>query len=314
MVIRMKDNNVFIFSGQNSFYSGIGENLFSNNKLVKTIYEEAEDISGLPLRKLSSKTCLDLEKQKKYIQLLIVTYQIAMYSLIKRYLDDDSGMFAGHSLGEYSALVCANKISFPQMIKLIKKRSEIMFNELSEKNTIMVAVSVNNTNEFYNRVNMAKGIYIACFNTQHQCVIGGKNIKVMDFLQQNNIKNLYNKYSVLNVLGAFHTPIVKKVADNLFENYLNLSINKEQKNTVFSCYQGDIHLSHEIGMNLYFQNYMPVEWENILENILEFQGLSIYEIGPKAIAGKLQYSQNISRYLLFSEDNLIGDKYGIFKT
>jgi [acyl-carrier-protein] S-malonyltransferase len=127
----------FILPGQGSQYVGLGNDLYAKNPIARELFEKADDILGVPLSKICFAGPQDELRQTKNTQPAIFLHSIILSKLIGR---DDVAMVAGHSLGEYSALVFAGALTFEDGLKLVRLRGELMHRAGEEQKGTMAAV------------------------------------------------------------------------------------------------------------------------------------------------------------------------------
>ena len=114
---------IFVFPGQGSQYSGMGKDWFANFSKAKETYEEASDSLGIDVAKLCFEGSDEELSQTANTQPALLTTSVAMFRSLEI---DKNAIFAGHSLGEYSALVAAGALSLSSAVKLVRKRGELM--------------------------------------------------------------------------------------------------------------------------------------------------------------------------------------------
>ena len=188
-----------IFPGQGSQIIGMGKEFYDNYELVKRLFKEADDTLGFSLTKLileGPKENLDLTINTQPA-IFLVSYSI--FSLVKKEFNIDlhkAKYFAGHSLGEYSALASAGYLSFQETIKLLRKRGDAMQNAVPNGSGGMVAILGSNLKiiEKILKDNQNKiSVQIANDNSEGQIVLSGKNTD-LDILMEICKKKKYQKY------------------------------------------------------------------------------------------------------------------------
>ncbi|MDC0150932.1 ACP S-malonyltransferase, partial [Candidatus Pelagibacter sp.] len=188
-----------IFPGQGSQLVGMGKEFYDKYDLVKDLFKEADDVLKLPLSKIileGPKADLDLTANTQPA-IFLISYSI--FNLVKKEFNIDLNQakyFAGHSLGEYSALASAGYLNFSDTIKLLKIRGEAMQNAVPKGEGGMLAVlgsSVEVIEKILQENKKDFTAQIANDNSEGQIVLSGKNIdldKLIDVLKLNNIKNI----------------------------------------------------------------------------------------------------------------------------
>ena len=213
-----------IFPGQGSQIVGMGKEFFDKYSLVKNLFKEADDVLGISLSKIifeGPKEELDFTINTQPA-IFLVSYSI--FKVIKEEFNinlNEAKYFAGHSLGEYSALSSAGYLSFSETIKLLRVRGEAMQNAVPKGEGGMIVVlgsTVENIENILeeNKKNLISEI--ANDNSNGQIVLSGKNNdlnKLMEVLKLNNIKNMK-----LPVSAPFHCKLMRP-AQTIMEEALN---------------------------------------------------------------------------------------------
>ena len=197
-----------IFPGQGSQIIGMGKEFFDKYDLVKNLFKDADDALGFSLSKIileGPKEELDLTSNTQPA-IFLISYSI--FTVIKDEFKinlNQAKYFSGHSLGEYSALSCANYLSFRDTIKLLKKRGDAMQNAVPKGIGGMVAVlgsTIENIEKILQENQKSFDVEIANDNSDGQIVLSGKNIdldKLIEVLKTHGIKNIK-----LPVSAPFH--------------------------------------------------------------------------------------------------------------
>ena len=198
--------------------------------------------------------------------------------------------FAGHSLGEYSALCCGNAITFEQTIKLLKLRGEAMQNAVPSGKGGMIAIlgkSIDDINNILEENRDRFVCYLANDNSNGQAVISGliKDIKMLeDLLSKKNIK-----FVNLSVSAPFHCPLMKNATEEMRELINNTEFKNPMVDIVSNVTANPLSKSEEIKNFLIEQIEKPVRWRESINNMISLGVTSFIEIGPgKVLSGLIK--------------------------
>ena len=279
-----------IFPGQGSQMIGMGKEFFDKYDLVKNLFKEADDVLDFSLSKIileGPKNELDLTTNTQPA-IFLISYSI--FSVIKEEFKIDlnkAKYFAGHSLGEYSALSCANYLSFAETIKLLKFRGNSMQNAVPKGEGGMVAVLGSNIETIENILKENQNTFkaeIANDNSDSQIVLSGKNIeldKLLEVLKSSSIKNIK-----LPVSAPFHCKLMNKST-----NEMKIELEKvnflDGANTLISNVTADeISDKNELKSLLINQIESRVRWRESVVNMINKGIDQFIEIGPgKVLSG-----------------------------
>ena len=275
-------DKVFLFSGQGSQYVGMGKLLFNKFDFAKKIYNISNEILEYDIKEISFIDDGKLLNQTKHTQPAIFIYSIILDFFLK-----DNGYrpiaFSGHSLGEYSALVSANIVSFDDALYIIKKRASKMQNIGKEKPGKMAAIINNSVPEILEAIKKYKNeIVIANYNTPLQTIVSGDK-KCIEDLIANAKKNNIRKIIPLKVSGAFHSPLMKSARIYL-EKFIKSTKFDDTKVPIYQnfCPRKNFN-SKEIKNNIINQLDQPVRWVDTIQNMKKDGYKEYIEVGPKNI-------------------------------
>ena len=278
-----------VFPGQGSQNIGMGRDFNNNFEIAKIAYEEIEDYSQINLRKIifeNEDSKLDLTQ---FTQICIFA---TSYVIFKTYLSETDlklnniNVMMGHSLGEYTALACSNKVSLKECTIILKKRGELMNNAVIEVDTGMVALIGKDSNYVQKIIDDNNlEIEIANDNSPLQIVISGEKkelSKSKDLFLDLGIK----KFVELNVSAAFHSKFMYQAQEKLSE-YINLLNFLENKINIISNYDANIYNDNiSIKKNLQLQMANKVNWTESIKKLEEIGENDILEFGPgKVLSG-----------------------------
>ncbi|RLA37145.1 MAG: [acyl-carrier-protein] S-malonyltransferase [Gammaproteobacteria bacterium] len=251
-------NILFLFPGQGSQYRGMGSDLHGEYKTARKVYEQASGVLGYDIAELSFSDPEEKLNLTRYTQPALLTHSVACLEVFRDLTDDaiKPNMAAGHSLGEYSALVAAGAVSFEDALKLVQKRGELMGTH-GEGEMTAFPLEVNAIRPLAERHHCA----VAGCNLPDQTVVGGKG-EDLEALEQEVTENFPRKRPVrLKTEGAFHTYYMVEAArcyrDVLAATGFDLSGVR-----VLSNFTGGYHDPDPVAIRsrLFFQLFHPVMW------------------------------------------------------
>ena len=279
-----------IFPGQGSQTIGMGKEFFDKFELVKELFKEADSILNIPLSQIileGPKNDLDLTINTQPA-IFLISYSI--YNVIKKEFNIDlskAKYFAGHSLGEYSALSCSGYLNFSDTLKLLRARGDAMQNAVPKGEGGMLAVLGSSIEKIEKILNENKEKFkteIANDNSEGQLVLSGKNSeleKLTEVLKLNNIKNIK-----LPVSAPFHCQLMNK-ATEIMKNEIEKVNFQDSKNILISNVTGEEILNKDqLKILLIQQIENRVRWRESVINMIN-KGINHFiEIGPgKVLSG-----------------------------
>ena len=275
----MKD--AWIFPGQASQKVGMGKDLFENTKIGKKYYEIANDLLDTDIQSVSFNGPEELLKKTKYTQpaIFIISTIIGQIMIENGYSADG---VAGHSLGEYSALVVAGAFDFVSGLELVKLRSESMHNAGKINPGTMAAIigmSANEVETLCNRNSPDQLVVAANYNTENQIVVSG-HIEAIESLI-NKAKEYGARMAVpLNVSGAFHSPLMIPAREELADKLDSIEILDINIPLYSNVDAKPITKGKDIKNSLIRQLESPVLWYNSIQQMIKDGYNSFIEIGP----------------------------------
>jgi [acyl-carrier-protein] S-malonyltransferase len=277
----------YLFPGQGSQFVTIGKDLYESYPQINDLYNKANEIMGQDLSSISFEGPEDKLKQTQITQPAIFVHSMAVYELTKNDFSPPSAV-AGHSLGEYSALVAAGSLSFEVGLGLVKIRGELMQKAGTDQPGTMGAIiglSAEVIAEICDSLSSTGIVRAANFNSPGQIVISGDVEAVraaMDLARQKGAKRAVE----LVVSGAFHSPLMEGAAEGLSEALKKAEIKNAQVPVYTNVTARPATESSEIRDLLFKQLTHPVRWEEIIINMATDKIEKFYEIGPgKVLTG-----------------------------
>tara|TARA_B100001250_G_scaffold399103_1_gene408122 strand:- start:343 stop:1269 length:927 start_codon:yes stop_codon:yes gene_type:complete len=279
-----------IFPGQGSQIVGMGKNFFDRFDVVKNLFKEADDTLGFSISNLildGPKKDLDLTINTQPA-IFLISYSI--FNVVKKEFNLDlnsAKYFAGHSLGEYSALACAEYLDFAETLKILRIRGDAMQNSVPQGEGGMIAV-LGSTVEIIEKIMHAHSesfkVQIANDNSEGQIVLSGKTIdleKLIHILKENSIKNIK-----LPVSAPFHSDLMKNATKIMKEELNKLKFRNGKNKLISNVTANEIDDSGELKNLLIKQIENRVRWRESVINMIENDVNHFIEIGPgKVLSG-----------------------------
>ena len=288
-----------LFPGQGSQIVGMGSEFFNNFEKVKKIFNEADEKLNFPISKLILNGPEDKLQLTQNTQpaILIVSYSIFRIMVEEFNFDlKKIKFFAGHSLGEYSALVCAGSLNFHDALYLLYERGKAMQEAVPVGKGAMIAVlgiKIDEVRELINKsqINGSGICEIANDNAEGQVIISGDNESVNKFqlfLKEKKIKSI-----PLKVSAPFHCSLMKPAAESMTEKINNTNFNNPNFDIVSNVKALPEKNAKNIKSLLIDQIFNAVKWRESIINISENGVSTFVEIGPgKALTGMVKRTLN----------------------
>lgn len=273
--------HAYIFPGQGSQFSGMGKALYESNPNAKEYFDKANDILGFKITDVMFGGTDEDLKQTKVTQPAIFLHSVVLFETGEDLIPD---MVAGHSLGEFSALVANKVLSFEDGLKLVSKRAEAM-QKACEKNPSTMAAVLGLDDAIIEEVlsKITDEVVVpANYNSPGQLVISGSIEGINEACEALKAAGA-KRALVLPVGGAFHSPLMASAKDELQEAIMNTHFN----NPTCPIYQNvDAHPYIDPGMikqNLINQLTSPVKWTQTIKKMVENGATDFTEVGPGSV-------------------------------
>ncbi|MEJ7175144.1 ACP S-malonyltransferase [Staphylococcus caprae] len=276
------------FPGQGSQYIGMAKDLYYEYDIVKNTFKEASEL--LPIN--MEEVCFEGKnlKDSKFAQLSIFVTSVAMFRVIKKKFNIDPSVLVGHSLGEISALVCSNALSFEDGIEVVLKRGDLMdkaikkdiggmgiIRGLTQFEVEFICNSFNNSN-----------INIACYNTPKQFAVSSTN-NILEEIRK-IVLEFEGEFSFLNISAPFHSCLLQSLKKPLEDTLKKIKINAPDI-PVISCINGNkLKDPDEILTDLINLTCNSVRWDRVI-NLIPKMGIDLcIEVGPKSTLKKFNHA------------------------
>ena len=285
----------YVFPGQGSQFPGMGKELYENNPIAREMFEKADEILGFSISDIMFNGTAEDLKQTKVTQPAVFLHSVIMAKCLENFSPD---MVAGHSLGEFSALVACNALDFESALKLVSVRAQAMQKACELMPGTMAAVITLPEEVISEICNSCDGIVVpANYNSKRQIVISGE----VSAIEQACVKMKEagaRRALVLPVGGAFHSPLMESARQELAECIERTNF----KTPTCPIYQNvtaspttDPELIKE---NLLKQLTSPVRWTHTVQNMICDGAVEFIEVGPGTVLQGLvgQISSEVKTY------------------
>ncbi|MFV0304870.1 MAG: ACP S-malonyltransferase [Moheibacter sp.] len=267
----------YVFPGQGAQFTGMGKNLYDNSSIAKELFEKADEQLGFEISKIMFEGTAEELKQTKVTQPAVFLHSVILAKTLNDFKPD---MVAGHSLGEISALVANETLTFESGLNLVYKRALAMQKACELKPSTMAAI-LGLADEVVEKIcTEIDGIVVpANYNCPGQLVISGE-IPAVELACEKLKEAGARRALMLPVGGAFHSPLMKPAEEELAE-----AINQTTfQNPICPIYQNvtttAITNPEEIKKNLIAQLTAPVKWTQSVQSMVKDGAAEFIEVGP----------------------------------
>ena len=279
-----------IFPGQGSQITGMTKEFYDNFNYVKEYFLKADEILNKKLSKIILEGPKDQLDQTENTQPAIFLSSYSIFKVIEKETNFDlkkAKFFAGHSLGEYSALCCSNSLNFEQTIKLLQARGSAMQNALPRGEGGMIAVlgiNINELTDLIKNTGNENSCYIANDNSTNQIVLSGKITALEGFAKILNEKSI--KFIKLPVSAPFHCPLMNKATEKMKNEIYSVEFKNPDIAIISNVTADEVDNSDDIKKLLIEQIEKPVRWRESINNIINKGINQFIEVGPgKVLSG-----------------------------
>lgn len=274
----------YVFPGQGAQFPGMGKELYSSNPRAKSLFERANEILGFKITKIMFGGSAEDLRQTKVTQPAVFLHSVITATCMDNF---EPEMTAGHSLGEFSALVAAGALKFEDALRLVSIRAMAMQQACEANPGTMAAVIGLDNKTIEDVCAQTEGIVVpANYNCPGQLVISGENAAIdraCEALKAAGAKRALK----LAVGGAFHSPLMEPAAAKLAEA-IGRTYFHEPFCPVYQNVDAQPTMEPEkIRENLLRQLTSPVRWAQIVENMLADGATSFTEVGPGTVLAGL---------------------------
>ena len=268
----------YIFPGQGAQHSGMGLNLYNDSALAKDLFKIANDILGFEITSIMFSGSAEDLKETKVTQPAIFLHSVILAKTLGN--DFNPNMVAGHSLGEFSALVANNTLSFEDGLKLVSARAQAMQKACDNNPGTMAAVLALEDTIVERVCKEIEGIVVAAnYNCPGQLVISGE-INAINVACEKLKEKGARRALVLPVGGAFHSPLMEEAKQELENAINNTTFNKPSCPIYQNVTSFAVSDEMKIKENLISQLTSPVKWTQSIQKMIEDGGNDFIELGP----------------------------------
>ena len=270
--------NAYIFPGQGAQFVGMGLDLYENHAIAQELFEQANDILDFSITDIMFEGTPDDLKQTKVTQPAIFLHSVILSKVMGDNFKPD--MVAGHSLGEFSALVANNTLNFEDGLKLVSQRALAMQKACEMQESTMAAV-LGLDDEVVEKICLeTSGIVVpANYNCPGQLVISGE-IEAINIACEKLKDAGARRALLLPVGGAFHSPLMEPAREELAAAIENTTLNEPNCPVYQNVTTTPVTVSKEIKENLIAQLTAPVKWTQSIQNMVNDGAKAFVEVGP----------------------------------
>ncbi len=310
MLLNAKNMNAILFPGQGSQVVGMGSEFYENFDIVKKIFEEADDKLNYKISKIILEGPESELKLTENTQPAILIVSYAIFSVFKKEFNFDfssTKFFAGHSLGEYSALVCSKSLKFSDALYLLFERGKSMQEAVPVGEGSMIAIlgsQIEDIKKFIKETKINGVCEIANDNAVGQTIISG-DVESVNFLQK-TLKENKKKYIPLNVSAPFHCSLMKPAANKMKEKINLINFVKPEFDIICNVTSKPENNPENIKKLLVEQICSTVRWRESILNMSKEKVTNFIEIGPgKVLSGMVKRTiKDINCFSMNSIDDM----------
>lgn len=300
----------FLFPGQGSQTLGMGKDLSLEESIAAEVFHEADQILGYPISEICWDGPVEVLNDTYYTQPALLTHSIAVLrTLHDRYPDLKPAYTAGHSLGEYSALVAADALSFPDALRLVQERGRTMKASGEQQPGGMAAVlglSVSEVEGVCTQVTAEDegGVWVANDNCPGQVVISG-NLDALTTASERLVEIGARKIVRLAISIASHSPIMEFGLSEYYQALQSTTINQPQIPIIGNVSASALNSVSDVQRELQAQLISRVRWTESIQVMIENDITNFIEIGSGSVLTGLlkRIDRSVSRYAIDAPDS-----------
>lgn len=275
-----------VFPGQGSQKVGMAKDLYNDFDVARNIIDDAVVKLGFDIKEIMFNGPEETLKESKNTQVAILIHSYTVFLLVKDYIEYHA--LAGHSLGEYSALLCGNVISYEDALHIVRFRGELMSKAgETNKGTMAAVIGIKKeiVEDVINELKKEGIITIANYNSYEQIVISGEPSTIEK--ASRILREKGGKCIPLKVSGAFHSPLMNDASIPFRKVLSKVEFKNSDKDIYFNVTGDKIKDIEKIREILGEQITSPVRWVSIIENMIKDGITRFIEVGPGNVLSKL---------------------------
>lgn len=270
--------NAYIFPGQGAQFTGMGLDLYENSPLAQDLFEQANTILGFPITDIMFEGSAEDLKETKVTQPAIFLHSVILAKTLGDTFKPD--MVAGHSLGEFSALVANGTLNFQDGLKLVAQRALAMQKACELQPSTMAAVLGLDDDIVEKVCALTEGVVVAAnYNCPGQLVISG-DINAVNKACETLKEEGARRALVLPVGGAFHSPLMEPAREELAAAIENTLFNTPNCPIYQNVTANAVSNANQIKANLISQLTAPVRWTQSVQQMITDGATLFTEVGP----------------------------------
>ncbi len=302
-----------LFPGQGSQYVGMGSEFYKKFDLVKEIFDKVDSTLGFPLSKIILNGPIEKLQLTENTQPAIMTVGVSIFKVLNEHFNfnlSSSKFFAGHSLGEYTALVCAGSLSIEQAAFLLNERGKAMQAAVPIGEGAMIAVLGMSIKEIEDEIKLIPEneiCEVANDNSNGQIVVSGKKTSIDIFNE--NLKKKKKRGILLPVSAPFHCSLMKKAAEIMDSKIKDTNFFKPEPSIISNVTAQAENNENNIKSLLVNQIVSKVRWRESINYMIKEGVNEFIEIGPgKVLSGLVKkIDKNVKISNINSEEDIKND-------
>ena len=296
----------YLFPGQGTQYVGMGKQLSESSAAAREVFQQVDEALGIPLSRVMFEGSQKELTKTVNAQPAILAVSLACLSAMAEGLGPErvpkADFVAGHSLGEYTALVAARVLSLPDAARLVRERGRLM-QQASQQRAGGMAAIVGLDEITLEEVCRETGASISNVNADGQVVIAGDRValvRAMDLASLRGAKRLMR----LQVSGAFHTPLMQPAVAGLVEALRRVEFRDPEVPVIANCTGHPLRTGRSIKEELVRQLCSCVQWQRSVRYMTAAGVAAFYEIGPGRVLTSLLKRQQDGAHIVNVDDQI----------